>query len=322
MLTQINKIGMSNANKSVELEPKLGDYIDAVAMLKPLCNFVAEDGNVSKEWRDYINEEGKKDRKTFEFLSSVQVYENGEHLGNVGIANIYRRSEGGNIPVYFVDSFRISKERGKQNRTFSKHLKVALREANKAFIPRANQELIAQISQHVSYRLGHIVSNNYNQAKWCMDADAEAMNYAYLAYKARLRGETTVTLPTVLSTANSRRNDMDFDKYMERYDESKKLTDHYNNIGGNGNIGYAVQAKSDKSFVVCNYDKSDPNTLYKYKSLDDMPKHLADKISALKLLDIDEPVGHIGVKVHPDSYSENGSNLEYYYLVSGDIIFG
>jgi hypothetical protein len=319
MLTQINKADMSNANKSVELEPKLGNYIDAVAMLKPLCNFIAGDSNITEEWREYIAEDGSKGKKIFKFLYSVEVYENGEHLGNIGIAHIYRRAEGGNIPVYFVDSFRISKERGQQNRTFSKHLKVALREANKAFIPRANQELIAQISQHVSFRLGHVISNNYNQARWCIDCDTEAMNYAYLAYKARLRGETTVTLPTVLSTANSKRNDRDFDKYMERYDESKKLTDHYNNIGGNGNIGYAVQAKADKSFVVCNYDKNDPNTLYKYKSLDDMPKHLADKISALKLLSIDEPVGHIGVKLHFEPSGD--TNVEYYYLVSGDIIF-
>jgi len=316
MLTQIDKSNMSNAKRSIELDPKLGEYVDAVAMLKPLCNFVAEDNNVSQHWGDFINEEGKKDRKIFEFLSSVQVYENGERLGDVGIAHVYRRNEGGHVFVYFVDSFRISKERGQHNRTLSKHLKVALRHVNKAFIPRANQELIEQISQHVSYRLGHVMGNNHNQARWCIDCDTEAMNYAYLAYKARLRGETTVTLPTVLATSK-KRNDNDFDKYMERYDEAKKLTDHYNNIGSNGNIGYAVQGKSDKSFVVCNYDKNDPNTLYKYKSLDDMPKHLADKISVLKLLDIDEPVGHIGVKLH----SDGDINLEYYYLVSGDIIF-
>lgn len=313
MLVTIDKSNMSNSKKVIELDPKLGEYLDAVAMLKPLCNFVATDNNVSSTWKNYVDEDGNKDRKLFEYLSSVAVYENGERLGDIGISETYRRTEGGSIYVYFVESFRISKERGHQNRTYTKHLKVALRAVTKSFIPRADVELINQISHHVSYQLGNIVSGNYNQARWSIDCDTEAMTYAFLAYKANLRGEATVTLPSILPTANKRSRDGDdFKKYMELYDEALRLAEHRKN-----DKGYAVQAKSDKSFVVCNFDKTEPNTLCKYKSIDDMPKHLGDKLSALKLLGKHEPVGHIGMKINTD----DDPNVEYYYLVSGDIIF-
>ena len=314
MIVTIDKSGMSNSKKTVELEPNLEEYLNAVSMLKPLCNFVAEDSHVSNTWREAIDEGGKKDRQMFNYLSSVSVYENGERLGDIGIAQAYRRNEGGTCYLYFVDSFRISKERGHANRVFSKHLKVALRAVTKAFIPRADVELTQQISMHVSYQLGNVVGTNYNQARWSIDSDTEAMNYAFLAYKANLRGEPTVTLPSILPTANkrTRSGEDDFNKYMELYDESLKLADHLKS-----DRGYAVQAKSDKSFVVCNYDKTDPNTLCKYKSIDDMPKHLGDKLSALKLLNKNEPIGHIGMKIKTD----DDPNVEYYYLLSGDIIF-
>ena len=312
---------MSASKKSIEHDPKLNDYVSAVAMLKPLCNFIAGDSNITEEWREYIEEDGSKGRKMFQLLSSVGVYENGEHLGDVGIQSVYRRNEGGSIYVYFVESFRINKERGHQNRTFTKHMKVALREVNKAFIPREDQELIDQVSSHVSYRLGHILSSSYNQVRYTIDCDVEAMNYAYLAYKAQLRGEDTVTLPSKLASAernpNKHYRDPDgFDKRMGEYEECLKLTEHYNK----GDKGFAVQARADKSFVVCNFDNTDPDAkqLVKYKSIDDMPKHLGDKLSALKLLNKEEAVGHIGVKIGADS---NEAILEYYYLVSGDIIF-
>lgn len=304
---------MSASKKPMEHEPKLDEYIHAVAMLKPLCNFVADDNHVHTTWKDFVDEQGTKDRKPFSYLSGVAVYENGERLGDIGITETYRRNEGGTVYVYFVESFRISKERGSHNRTLSKHLKVALREVNKAFIPRADEELIKQVCNHVGYQLGNIVGYNQNQARWNINCDEEAMNYAYLAYKANLRGETTVSLPSILATSNRRKGDNDdFNKYMEKYDESLKLSEHYKS-----DKGYAVQAKSDKSFVVCNFDKTDPNTLCKYKSIDDMPKHLGDKLSALKLLEKQDCVGHIGVKIGTDE----DPNVEYYYLVSGDIIF-
>jgi len=321
MLIAIDKSSMSASKKSMAHDPKLNEYINAVAMLKPLCNFIAGDSNVSSEFRAYIDEDGNKDRKLFEYLSSVGVYENGEHLGDVGIQSVYRKQEGGNVFVYFVESFRITKERGHQNRTFSKHLKVALREVNKAFIPREDQELIDQVSSHVGYKLGHILSSSYNQVRYTIDCDVEAMNYAYLAYKAQLRGEDTVTLPSKLASANNNphkhyRDSEGFDKRMAEYEEALKLTEHY----AKKTKGFAVQARADKSFVVCNYDNTDPDAkqLAKYKSIDDMPKHLGDKVSALKLLDKEEAVGHIGVKFGSDG---NEAILEYYYLVSGDIIF-
>jgi len=310
MLTQIDKSGMSNAKKVVELEPSLDEYIDKLAMLKPLCKFVATDDHIVSSWRSFVNEEGKKDRKIFEYLSYVSVYQDGEHLGDIGVEEVYRKNEGGYCGVYFVKSFRVEKSRGRDNTTFSKHLKVVLRTANKVFIPRADEELISQISSHVNYQVNCLVSNFYNQTRYSIDCDTEAMNYAHLAYKAHLRGESTVTLPSVLATAN--RRDRDFEKLIGMYDEALKLHDHYNK----GNKGFAVQAKLDGSFVVYNYDKNEPDTLCKYNSIDDMPKHLGDKLSALKLLDKCEPVGHIGSKL-----ATNDPNIDYYYLVSGDIMF-
>jgi hypothetical protein len=309
MIVNIDKSNMSTTKRNEAHDPLLDEYISEVSMLRPMAKFVAVDTQVKNSWRDVIGENNKKERKAFSFLSEVTLYENGEKLGEIGIEHTYRSSDG-HLSVYYVNSFRIEKQRGYSNRTVTKHLKVALRNAKKAFVPRVDEELASNIKAIVSNNINSCVGRAFTEARWCLNTDQEAMFYAYEAYKAHKAGSSTVILPTKLKSIKN--DSEEFYKKMDLYEECIKLHDHYIN-----SRGYAIQKRVDNSYVVFNYDVSDPCNLRKYKSLDDLPKNIADKLAVLKLLSVGEAVGHIGVKFT----SEDDSGSEYYYLLHGDILF-
>jgi hypothetical protein len=100
---------------------------------------------------------------------------------------------------------------------------------------------------------------------------------------------------------------------MEAYEQVRILFVEY----AQQNRGHAVQLRIDGSYVVYTLGAGITNDIHKYKSIDDLPKHLADKVSALQLVNGDEAHSHIGIK-----FKGNSNEVEtFYFLVDGDILF-
>ena len=71
-------------------------------------------------------------------------------------------------------------------------------------------------------------------------------------------------------------------------DRAKTLDDHYK-----GNNGYGVQARIDNSIVVYSYAS---DNITKYRSFDDVPTNIQEKLAMFKVLEKNEPYADFGVK--------------------------
>lgn len=298
-MTTIDRSELNQQYRDLPLRWELGTLIDQVALLKPLCDFKVKDQGLHIEYKyEDVVENGRTtskrtDEKT---IQRVEVYQDGEALGYLFVQDRYtnRTKE----MVYGVGSFRIQKERGNPDATTSKNIKVILRTAKKVLINRQDEELITLIHDQVSSNMQHVTASFSNSMRYNMDMSAESGYYALEAYKARKRGDTTVTLA---SHPNSVRRLDEHDKNCENYIQSLMLFDAMTK--GNG---YGVSLYTNGSMAVLNFaDK----TVKKYKSLDALPTDMQSKLAMFKVIGAREPYAHLGCKFEGDMYFIVGDEL-------------
>ena len=172
----------------------LEEFAMKVSLAKPMTNYVVDDRCISTIFDRHDDD---TDRSNKDFIVRLNVYDNGERLGSIGVVKRYHRSDA--EYVYEVESFRIEKSRGNCDAVTAKDIKVALRHAKKTLVPRANDEAKALIKNTVSNRMNSVASHNETEMRWSIDATSEGMHYAKEAYKARLNGDQTITLPVRLT---------------------------------------------------------------------------------------------------------------------------
>jgi hypothetical protein len=274
----IDKSVLKKEYREAEVEQMLVDFADLVSFAKPCCNFVVDDACVDREWT--VDEDNNSIAK--HFIRTLKVFENGEELGDICIARRY--TCGSSEMVYKVRSFRINKERGDRNGIMAKDIKVALRHAKKVLISRESSELVKQVKERVTNLLDYHTSNLAHRLSWSMDAADTATNVAILAYEARQRGETEVTLPAVIVTHSAKAHD----EACEKYINAKALFDAMAAAKG-----YGVFCRVDNSLIVYSYAT---NTVKRYASFDDLPEHIQSKYAMFKVLEKDESVATLGCK--------------------------
>ena len=264
-----------------------------VSLVKPLCEFSF--GEHSKRTHyDYTTTPTTR----FEELHRAEVYQDGEKLGALFIGERY--VEGKREDVYGVESFRIQKERGRTDATQTKDIKVALRNAKKSFVSRADEELRDLIKTNVTGSINALWNTARNSITYTMDTSAEAINTAMLAYEARKKGEPAFTAPATPASINPRRF-KDHDKACEEFVTSSFLKEQLTS-----NHGYGVSIYTNGSLAVLNFaDQS----VRKFKSVELLPLDIQNKLAMFKVIQINEPYAHIGCKFGNDMY----------YIVAGDM---
>ena len=225
-----------------------------------------------------------------ELIYKVKAYQDGELVGALQSNSRYRRSIGSE-EVYGVESFRINKERGANDTTYTKDLKVALRTAKKVLVARANDELFTHVYNQVRHKLQSFEHDMRNAVRYSVDVTAEAMAYAEAAYTAHLEGKTTVELPVKLKSINN------YDEYLKRCSEYQVVKQMHDNFAKSA--GYAVKLLDDNQLVVIDLAK---NTVVKYKSFDTLPSEVSSKFAMFKVLQSREPYEHIGVDLDDKFY--------------------
>ena len=281
----IDKSAVNLKHRDVPFFEELEKFAYFIKLAKPLLDFKVDDDCVSQMW--YRTDEDRN-TKPSHFIKSLKVYENGEYLG--GIATDRRHHRGDLELVYQVESFRIHKERGHSNGTFSKDIKVALRHAKKVFHSRADEELKDLIGNTVRNLVKQTFSSAKNQVRWMCQQEDELVFYAMLGHDAHLRGEDTVKLPSIPTTTN------DKDKWIEHCELLKSAGAL--EIAFSSKKGYALKANDDNS-LVC-YDL-ETDEIIKYKSFDELPESIATKFAMFKVLKDDEPIAQFGCK-YRDGY--------------------
>jgi formylmethanofuran dehydrogenase subunit D len=217
------------------------------------------------------------------YIYKVKVFQDGEELGALSTSPRYRRNVGNEL-VYGIESFRISKERGRGDTTYSKDLKVALRTAKKVFIARANNELYTHIFNNVRDKLNNLLSSTRNTVRYALDTGDEAMAYAKAAYQAHKEGKTTVEMPVKLASVR------DYDTYINKCAELDCVTNIWDAF--QAKEGYTVKVLEDGKIIIVNLSDG---VITKYDNIDVMPPDIANKFVMFKVLKELEPYEHLGV---------------------------
>jgi hypothetical protein len=200
--------------------------------------------------------------------------------------------------VYGVESFRIQKERGQGDATLTKNIKVALRNAKKAFVSRADDELRQLIKDNVTQNLGQVWNQARNSVTYSMDTTAESLNLAMHAYLARKRGESTCVVPSMPATV---KRPKEHDRECEWFTVSTFLKEKLDS-----NMGYGVKVFVNGSLAALNFSDM---SIIKYKTFEVLPEDIQSKLAMFKVIAACEPYAHLGCK-----FSD-----ELFYIVAGDM---
>lgn len=264
----------------------LEEFAMKVSLAKPMTNYVVDDRCISTIFDRHDDD---TDRSNKDFIVRLNVYDNGERLGSIGVVKRYHRSDA--EYVYEVESFRIEKSRGNCDAVTAKDIKVALRHAKKTLVPRANDEAKALIKNTVSNRMNSVASHNETEMRWSIDATSEGMHYAKEAYKARLNGDQTITLPVRLTSV---KNIEEHNRLCETMVQSRAL--HEALIAKKG---YGIQVQHNGGmYVVC----MATDTIQRYNDFESLPENIQSKFAMFKVLAKDEAIETIGCKFENDFF--------------------
>lgn len=299
-MIMIDRTAINVEKRESPLWAGLEDFAHEVSMIKPLCNFKVDDDCLKTEYsyKDETDEHGKTKAKQTRtvHIYKIKVFQEGEELGAVSMAERYH--QGNKEIVYGVHSFRINKERGNREATLTKNLKVALRTVKKVLVSRADDELQRLLWDKVESKLSSLVNQSRSYVQYSTDSSNEVFNLAMLAYQARLRGEATITVPSVLKSVRDTKN---HDKNCEHFTTASFLHEQLKS-----NAGYAVKSYPNGAFVVL---RLVDRTIKKYASFDLLPDDIQSKLGMFKVIPADEPYAHLGCRFDEDMY----------YIVAGDM---
>jgi hypothetical protein len=291
MITQLDMTNLDAKSKKLPFRLDLDQFVDDVALIKPKARFAVDNDCVSTDY--VLNEKQQYDH--IQCIYRVKVYEGGEQIGSLQTYEEYR--QGKKVPTYGVESFRIEKERGRNDTTTSMHKKVAIRNAKKFLVARAKDELAEQIGNMVKNRVMQLADSYENNVVWSVNQSNIARDYALAAYQARLDGSGAVTLQA--NNAQYTGNIKNVDDTVAKYLEAKALKDMVD-----AKQGYGVQAYTDGSYAIVIFKTGE---VTKYQHFEDIPPDISEKLGMFKVIAQHETYAHLGVKV-----------LEHaYYIVDG-----
>ena len=132
------------------LDPLLVPLANKLALDKPSWVFKAKSTNKhgSHRFSDPIFEGDKLVGNT-KYVREVDVFENDEELGTIGVEWAHRRGVAQRY-VWFVESWRIDRQRGSANTKTSMKMDIIVREAKKIFKPKGLTELMATAKPRIS----------------------------------------------------------------------------------------------------------------------------------------------------------------------------
>lgn len=289
-MVQYDNTKLTTEQRGYPWRDGLMELVTEVAKVRPLFDFMLDTECITKDWnRDKKLPNGGTggyDEKIYR----VKVVQDGEVLGALHSTTRYSRNVGNEL-VYGIESFRINKERGNSNTTFTKDMKVALRAVKKNMVGRANEELIGHLKQNVLNNMREIYSTISGTVRYNMNVHNEAMNYVLKAYEAHTQGKTEVVMPIKPMSIS------DLDEHHRRMEQLMNITKL--NMMFEGREGYCIHVQPDER-IVC-HSLADGG-VHKHASIDELPKDVAEKFAMFKIIPENEPYAHLGVKLRDNFF--------------------
>lgn len=230
-------------------------------------------------------------------VSDVLVFNNQQRVGRLWLSEEYISGE--RLNMYLIDSPRIHQQRGSRNRKKTKHYKIALKTALDSFKEYPTNEVAGKVMEDASYHLNSVASN----AAYAMKESVSGVNGlgAVLNYLADVldNGPQPVP-PTLLTLLDSR--------WRDKLTTSKIVADiHREFLKGNG-----LLVKLATSGVMTVVDLTTKDVLMVTDNSYDLPVEYQEKLAILKIMEGNQAVHGIGIKVLDDK-------IPLIYMTSGKI---
>ena len=279
-MTQFNNIRLPS---DTILDPLLVPLLDKLALDKPKWTFKAKPTN--KHGRHRYNDpvfEGDKLTASLKYTREVDVFENDEELGTIGVEWAHRRGVAQRY-VWFVESWRIDRQRGSANTKTSMKMDIIVREAKKIFKPKGMSELMGIARPKLS----------------------SAWHYAIRDLTApfdRLQGIKSQTDLQLYAFCIANNRDFDMTKFTHLLKQLR--SSEYETMIANYELGMALQDLADKdnvldvviqdnTFVVSEPKEVDPRRM----TYEEMPIPWQERIAVLQLITDGELVRDTGFRL-------------------------
>lgn len=271
---------------SMELHPKLSELLTMLFAIRPTL-----------EYSSTKHRPAPFDTKV---ICEVEVYESTQKLGRVGWINAYTRN--GYEDSFRIVSPKIHKERGDKNTKQTGNLKTAFKLCKELFVKDDLGVLASKISSAVKQAAHHVMwtaqrrhQDMLNPFSW------EALKYML----ASAEGNNP-------SLSNKFLQEVKSEKFIQARDNYRiciSVHDPMNN--SKGAIVY-VDRQEKISFI-----ELETNAMQQFESVYDMPKNYQEKFAMLKIMELDQPVETVGMKMQ---VAIDDAKETYYYLCPGDVL--
>lgn len=282
-----NTQSLSIKNKSeFELHPQLKELLDALWLKNPAFVF-----------------EEEKNHRMDNKIHKCNVLLGYEKLGYVKVDNVYTRN--GYVMMWHIGSPHIRKSRGDANVSKSKNLRAALQIALKNFTA-TDKNLQAVYILKAAYNGINMVTQNAVRP-----FHRHTEQYGRTAFKFCLNYFTgnEKTLPKQLTDVFESES---FKDIIDNQRIAKSVWDEFSKAKS----GVVIKVERDDTINVA--DVSSETMMLSVKSTYDLPKNYQEKFAILKVMEHDQPVMGIGIKVQSETRGPISETITYYYLVGGD----
>jgi hypothetical protein len=224
------------------------------------------------------------------------VFNGTEEVGKIWGTTDYDRKDNKNVYIYNVNSYRIQNQRGQRNRKQSKHYKVILKVAMEVFAPVPTDVIATNIIERVGYRVSSLASSASSQAFYCVRGNEDVV----LQYFKQIVDDGPTSLPHELITK--------LGKWQDKY-ANWRIADSVNEKF-KANDGMAIKLTPNGEMLAV--DLTNPKEVKKFTNSYDLPVEYQEKLTILKIMEVNQPIEGIGAKVEDDK-------ITYFYMPSGAI---
>ena len=284
-MTQFNNIRLPS---DTILDPLLVPLVDKLALDKP--NWIFKAKSTNKHGRHRHSDpvfEGDKLTANIKYTREVDVFENDEELGTIGVDWTHRRGQSQRYH-WTVESWRIDRQRGSANTKTSMKMDIIVREAKKIFKPKGLTELMATAKPRIGsawYSAVRELTAPFERLQG-IKSNTDLQLYAFCIANNR-----NVNMDKFKHLLHQLRSP-EFETMIGEYELGKQMEDQVNN----DNVLDVVI--HDGAFVVAEPNNDVPRRM----TYEEMPIPWQERIAVLQLVSDGELVRNTGYRVHETWY--------------------
>ena len=270
------------------LDPLLVPLANKLALDKPSWVFKAKSTNKhgSHRFTDPVFEGDKLVGNT-KYVRELEVFENDEELGTIGVEWAHRRGVAQRY-VWFVESWRIDRMRGSANTKTSMKMDIIVREAKKIFKPKGMSELMGIARPKLSSAWHYAIRDLTAPFDRLQGIKSQTDLQLYAFCIANNRNVNMDKFKHLLHQLRS----PEFETMIGEYELGKQMEDQVNN----DNVLDVVI--HDGAFVVAEPNNDVPRRM----TYEEMPIPWQERIAVLQLVSDGELVRNTGYRVHETWY--------------------